>query len=245
MENQGRTTLQGKAILIGNSDGIGLATTKRLLASGWDVVGISRSASPIAARTYRHYVADVSVTEYPELLHELVLAGPPDLCVYFVGIGEALNPTDMRGESRVVDVNLTCMVKTAAEVIPCMVKNGHGHFIGISSLADDLPSAEAPSYSASKAGFSSYLYGLARALRPSGIHVTNIRFGFVDTKMAKAKCRPFMMSVEKAVDHLERCIDRKPISYTAPLIAIPMITLIKLITRLQGAVEQTRKIPHG
>jgi hypothetical protein len=27
--------------------------------------------------------------------------------------------------------------------------------------------------------------------------------GFVDTKMAKGDVKPFMMSVEKAVDHLE------------------------------------------
>ena len=44
----------------------------------------------------------------------------------------------------------------------------------------------APSYSASKAGLSSWLGGLALALRPRGVHVTNVRLGFVDTKMAKA-----------------------------------------------------------
>ena len=200
------------------------------------MAGISRSESPIAACAYRHHIADVSAIEYPQLLHELVLKGTPDLCVYFVGIGEVLNLTDMKDEPRVIDVNLTCMVKTAAAVIPCMVKNGHGHFIGISSMADSLPTAKAPSYSASKAGFSSYLQGLAQALKPSGVYVTNVRFGFVDTKMAKANYRPFMMSVEKAVDHIERCISRKPVSYTAPRIAIPMITIMKLITRLQGAV---------
>ncbi len=31
-----------KAIAVGNSDGIGLATTKRLLTAGWDITGISR-----------------------------------------------------------------------------------------------------------------------------------------------------------------------------------------------------------
>lgn len=182
--------MQSNAILIGNSDGIGLAATRRLLASGWEVVGISRSESPIAARTYRHYVADVSATEYPRLLHDRILENPPDLCVYFVGIGERLNLADMKDEPRIIDVNFTSMVKTAAAVVPCMAKNGHGHFIGISSLADSLPTAESPSYSASKAGFSSYLQGLARALKPKSVYVTNVRFGFVDTKMAKASFKP-------------------------------------------------------
>jgi NAD(P)-dependent dehydrogenase (short-subunit alcohol dehydrogenase family) len=35
------------ALLVGNSDGIGLATTRALLAKGWSVAGISRSESPL------------------------------------------------------------------------------------------------------------------------------------------------------------------------------------------------------
>lgn len=227
------TKTNQRAILIGNSDGIGLAATKRLLASGWEVVGISRSKSPITAHAYRHYVADVSAREYPQLLRDQILEQPPDLCVYFVGIGEWLNLADMQEEPRIIDVNFTCMVKTVAAVIPSMVKNGQGHFIGLSSLADSLPTAESPSYSASKAGFTSYLQGLARALKPKGVYVTNIRYGFVDTKMAKANFRPFMMSVEEAVDHLEHCIITKPACYAAPRIAALLTPLMKVLTHLK------------
>jgi short-subunit dehydrogenase len=121
------------ALLIGNSDGIGLATTKRLLASGWDITGISRSRSTLSDKAYRHHVIDVSDGRYPEILKEVVSAGPIDLCIYFVGIGELLDPTNMSMEAKIIEVNLICMVKTAAAVIPGMVKNGNGHFIGISS----------------------------------------------------------------------------------------------------------------
>jgi len=221
-------------MLVGNSDGIGLATTRRLLAAGWDIIGVSRSESPITSTTYHHRVADVSDNKYLELIDELVLKGSLDLCIYFVGIGELLDPLDMSGEARIIDVNLTGMVRTAAAVIPQMVKRGQGHFIGVSSLADDLLSAEAPSYHASKAGFSNYLGGLALALKPKGVYVTNVRFGFVDTKMAKGDVKPFMMSVEKAVDHLESCISKKPVCYTASKIAIPLIKFRKIMMRLGG-----------
>jgi short-subunit dehydrogenase len=223
-----------KAILVGNSDGIGLATTRRLLAAGWDIIGVSRSESPITSTTYDHRVADVSDNKYSELIDELVLEGSLDLCIYFVGVGELLDPLNMSGEARIIDVNLTGMVRTAAAVIPEMVKRGQGHFIGVSSLADELLSADAPSYHASKAGFSNYLGGLALALRPKGVYVTNVRFGFVDTKMAKGDVKPFMMSVEKAVNHLESCISNKPVCYTAPRIAVPLIKLRKLMMRLGG-----------
>ena len=226
--------MQLQALMVGNSDGIGLATTRRLLAAGWNIIGISTSKSPITSTNYHHRVADVSDIKYSELLDELLFRYSSDLCIYFVGIGELIDFSDMTKEPKVIDVNFTGMVRTAAGVIPQMVKRGQGHFIGVSSLADELLSAEAPSYHASKAGFSNYLGGLALALKPKGVHVTNVRFGFVDTKMAKGDIKPFMMSVEKAVDHLESCMSKKPVCYTAPRIAIPLIKFRKLMMRLGG-----------
>jgi short-subunit dehydrogenase len=219
-------------LLVGNSDGMGLETTRRLLAGGWDVVGVSRSKSPLDNAAYRHRVLDVGDSRYPELLGELVRDVPLDLCIYFAGIGTFIDLTDMSGEARVFDVNLTGMVRTAATVIPSMVRRGQGHFIGVSIMADELLSAEAPSYYASKAGFSNYLGGLALTLKPKGVHVTNVRFGFVDTKMAKGDAKSFMMSVEKAVDHMETCIRKKPARYTAPLVAIPMVKILRFLTKL-------------
>ena len=53
--------------------------------------------------------------------------------------------------------------------------------------------------------------------------MTNVRFGFVDTKMAKGDVKPFMMSVERAVDHILKCMEKKPARYTAPKIVIPLV----------------------
>ncbi len=223
-----------KALLVGNSDGIGLAATRKLLKEGWQICGISRSESPIANGSYYHYKEDVSAGTYPDLIDKRVREGSLDLCIYFAGIGELLNLKDMRGEPHIFDVNLTGMVRTAAGVIPSMVERGRGHFIGISSLGDELLSAEAPSYHASKTGFSNYLRSLALALKPEGVHITTLRFGFVDTKMAKGDVKPFMMSVERAVDHLEVCIRKKPVCYTAPKIMVPLIKFRKLMMRLGG-----------
>lgn len=224
-----------QALMIGNSDGIGHAATKRLLAEEWHITGISRSESAVENPRYQHHIADVGDTKYMDLLDELLLGHSFDLCIYFAGIGDLLNLQNMRDEPKIIDVNLTGMVRTAAAVIPKMVDAGKGHFVGISSVADDLLSAEAPSYHASKAGFTNYLGGLALALKPRGIFVTNVRFGFVDTKMAKGDVRPFMMSVEKAVDHLQVCIEKKPTRYTAPRIVTPLVKFRKFMMKLSGA----------
>jgi short-subunit dehydrogenase len=224
---------RSKAIIIGNSDGIGLETTKRLLGADWNVVGISRSKSPIDHVAYSHFVCDVAHDDFSNLLDEQVRVGVPGLFIYAVGIGELLDLESMGLEAKIFDVNLLAMIRAASIVIPAMLECGEGHFIGISSLADDMISAEAPSYHASKAGFSNYLEGLALALKPyENIHVTNVRFGFVDTKMAKGDVKPFMMSVGKAADHMERCIARKPPVYTAPKIAVPLVKFRKMMLKL-------------
>jgi short-subunit dehydrogenase len=225
--------VKGKALVIGNSDGIGLATTRELLKQGWKVVGISRSDSPIQDPLYQHIVAEVQDAEYfGKLKSVLEKDAPLDLCIFCAGIGEMLDLSNMEDEVKILEVNLLGMLKTASCVIPLMVKRGKGHFIGISSVADELLSAEAPSYHASKAGFSNYLEGLALALKPKGVYVSNVRFGFVDTKMAKGDVKPFMMGVERAAQHLLKCIERKPIRYTAPWFVTPLVKFRSLMLRL-------------
>ena len=177
---------KGKVLLIGNSDGIGLATTKELLKQEWEVIGISRSESPIKDSLYQHFIAKVQDDEFLTILKSIIQENKSiNLCIYCAGIGELLDPSNMKSEVEIIEVNLLGMVKTASQVIPLMVRQGNGHFIGISSVADELLSSEAPSYHASKAGFSNYLESLALALKPTGVHVTNLRLGFVQTKMAK------------------------------------------------------------
>ena len=204
------------ALLIGNSDGIGLALTERLLAAGWDVVGVSRSPSPLQAARYTHHVLDVRDTSYPAVLAGLVTEREVAVCVYCAGIGEFLDVSSLALERSVFEVNLLGAVSAAQVVIPKMVSRGAGHFIGLSSQADEIVDAAAPSYAASKAGLSSYIEGLGLACRPRGVYVTNVRFGFVDTKMAKASARPFMISVQQAAGRVLYCMAKRPLRDTFP-----------------------------
>jgi NAD(P)-dependent dehydrogenase (short-subunit alcohol dehydrogenase family) len=212
-----------------------LATTGELLRRGWNVVGISRSASPIEDDSYHHFTVSVADDRYPDTLRrardELAEL---DLCIYFAGIGELLDPTSMKHEVEVFAVNLLGMVMTATYVVPSMVARHQGHFMGLSSVADGMLSGEAPSYHASKAGFTNYMEGLALALKPTGVKVTNIRFGFVDTKMAKGSVKPFMMPVERAVNHVMKCIAKKPVRHTAPRMVTPLVKFRAAMLRLKA-----------
>jgi len=220
------------ALIIGNSDGIGLGITEALLERGWTIAGISKSPCQLKSKDYKHYIKDVTQSSFQNTLQMILNDHCPYLCIYCAGIGEPLDLENMKKEIDIIQINLMGLVRTVTHVIPAMVKRGKGHFIGLSSVADVLLSSEAPSYHASKAGFSNYLEGLGLALKQKGVYVTNIRFGFVDTKMAKGEIKPFMISVKKATSHILKCLHKRPIRYTAPGIIVPMVNFRRFMMGL-------------
>lgn len=223
-----------RAILVGASDGIGLAVARKLLQADWEVLSISRRASPIVHDHHRSAVLDVRDPGYRRQLTTLVDAhGPFDVCIYCAGIGDMLDPATMQPEHDVFAVNLLGAAATGEVVLPRMVAAKRGHFIALSSLADVLVSDEAPSYSASKAGLSAWLSGLGLAMKPHGVAVTNVRFGFVDTKMAKAKSKPFMISADRAADHILHTIETRPLRLSRPLSMALVVALLARLMRIR------------
>lgn len=250
----------GSVLVIGSSDGIGLALVRKLLGLGHRVTGVSRSplaperlaAGPEASSAvasdiapdiasgavsgYRHVVADVRDPAYRDRLSEACAElGAIDVCVYCAGIGVLLDldrPDELE-ESDVFEVNLLGLVRTVEVVLPRMLAARSGHVIGLSSLADGFLDPRAPSYGASKAGMSSYLHGLGLAVRARGVFVTNVRFGFVDTKMAKSDVRPFMITAEAAAEHVLRCMERRPRRYSYPWAMDALLWLLSWPTRLR------------
>lgn len=207
-------------LIIGNSDGIGAAVTRTLVAQRERVVGISRSASPLGPDGPKHVVQDVSALEYPDRLRHIIAEeGPFAACIFCAAIGSELKLPDLSNEAHVIEVNLTAMVRTLAILLPGWLKEGHGHFIGLSSLADDFYNTDAPSYTASKAGFSNYLVSMALKLKSQNVQITNIRFGFVDTKLPKASWKPLMMTPDHAATHVIRCLKTKPMQLSVPKFA--------------------------
>src|SRR5687767_10493028 len=100
-----------RMLVIGNSDGIGLATTRRLL--GMDVVvdGLSKRQSPVEHRNYRHRVCDVRAAEYEAVLKELHGERAYDAVIYCAGIGRDFDPLDLGGERATFEVNLLGLVR--------------------------------------------------------------------------------------------------------------------------------------
>ncbi len=205
------------ALVIGNSDGIGLATTRALLARGAMVTGISRRPAPIDHPQYEHIVQDVAEPAFRDILAGHLRHQPDiDLCVYSAGIGTDLDLENLASETRTFAVNVMGAVTATEIVLGHMIARDHGHFIGLSSTADVLWSAQVPAYTGSKAGISRYWEGLGLALRGRKVKITNVRFGFVDTKMAQAPFRPFLIDTDEAARFILAQVGKNRIRATKP-----------------------------
>lgn len=217
-------------LIVGNTDGIGEQITKDLLASGNRVIGISRRDSSINHKNYSHSICDVTSAEYKLCLKRIITSiDALDVCIFCAGMGNFLNFDNLAAQTQTFEVNTMAAVVTTEIIVGHMVSKKHGHFIGLSSIADKLISQASPSYSASKAAISKYWEGLGFALLDHQVKITNVRFGFVDTKMAKSKFKPFLMTREKASRYLKNVIERPRIRMTKPFM---MGILASIIGRL-------------
>lgn len=227
------------ALILGNSDGIGLELTKDLLSKGHYVVGISKSALNVKNAEHKNlsqHFLDVRSTDFKEsLVHILCSIENLDLCVFCVGIGEELNFSQLHGETTVFQVNLMSAVVVTEVVLHKMLKDKRGHFVGLSSLADAFPDAGAPSYNASKAGVSYYWEGLGLALmaQKSQVKISNVRFGFVDTKMAKSPIKPFMISPAAASKYILEIVSKPKLRASKPLIMACAVKIVSFFVNLK------------
>ena len=206
-----------QTLIIGNGDGIGLALTRKLLAQGVEVIGVSRRPLDPLGDRHRQHTLDVLHPRFPELIGKIATdAGAIDTLVYCAGIGE---PFDIAGadlDGDTIRVNFAALADAVRAVLPGMREKSGGRIVGISSIGD-RPTAMAPAYGGSKAGMTAYLLGLRKALRKWGIRVSAVRLGFVDTKMAKSPVRPMMISADRAADIVVDVIERGPATKTYPI----------------------------
>lgn len=155
--------------------------------------------APAPPADHHHIIIDVTSDAFRPTLATLLDQEPGiRTVIHCAGVGSGFDPDDFSGELRCFRTNLHSVVELCAEVMPRWRSAGGGHLVVLSSLADGFVAPGSPSYVASKIALSRYLRGLGLRLRRDGISVTNVRFGFVDTKMAKARWKPLQWTTERA-----------------------------------------------
>jgi short-subunit dehydrogenase len=120
--------------------------------------------------------------------------------------------------SHVMDVNLRGAIATVMAAIPIFVAQERGHIVGVTSLAGFFGLPKHAAYSASKSAFSTFLNSIRIDLAPTGIRVTDVQPGFVDTPMARSipSPMPFMWTAEKAATVVARRLEKAPRTIAFP-----------------------------
>jgi short-subunit dehydrogenase len=212
-------TSSPKAIVIGATSGIGKALAQVLAEQGYRV-GITgrrtEQLETLRAEKPQTYIAEFMDISKPQeardIFNRLVgTLGGIDLVVVNSGTGKRNEELDWAIDKQIIDVNVSGCVAIANAAMHIFFKQGHGHLVGISSIAALRGSRFVPTYPASKAFLSTYLHGLRYKVghKKLPITITDIQPGFVDTAMAQGDHVFWRAPVRKAAEQIYKAIVKK------------------------------------
>lgn len=195
------------ALVTGASSGIGAAVARRLGAQGWRLVLSGRDAERLGRVAERApasvFPADLTRPGAERRLTRFALerAGRVDLLVAGAGIGWAGEFTAMPPSAldEVVEVDLLATLRLVRQVVPHMVEAGSGRVVLVGSLAGTVAVRGEAVYSAAKAGLGAFADALRYELRGSGVAVSLVVPGVVDTPFFDRRGAPYRRSWPRPV----------------------------------------------
>jgi short-subunit dehydrogenase len=187
------------ALVTGASSGIGEATALALKAAGALLLITGRDEErlrAVAARTGAIPLpADLARPGAAEELtgSALRVHGRIDLLVCNAGAGWAGPISEMPADTAVglAAVNLLAPVHLARLLVPGMIARGAGHLVFVSSIAGTTGVRNEAVYAATKAGLNSLAESLRYELAGTGVGVSVILPGAVDTPFFSRRGRPY------------------------------------------------------
>jgi short-subunit dehydrogenase len=206
-------------IIIGASSGIGRELSEQYLRKGYRLGILARRTdllNEIALQAPDRVVVgtvdvsqtDKAISEYENFLSKF---DKIDLIINSAGIGFVNHDLDLDLELKTNRVNVDGFVAVTVASIKHLIKQGYGHYAGITSVGALTGRADCPAYNASKAYQANYLEAMRQVVyrKKLPIVVTDIKPGFVDTGMAKGDKLIWMASTTKAARQIIRALENK------------------------------------
>lgn len=195
-----RPTLDGSVALVtGASGGIGQATALALSRAGATVVGTGRNVVALeevaGATGGTAVVCDLAgAGEAASLVAAVVEQhGRLDVLVNNAGLGAAgpLGDLSAAEVTRLVAVNLTAPLLLVAAALPAMQRRGRGHIVNVASILGFTGNRQETAYSTTKAGLVGFTRSLRQEVAGSGIAVSLVVPGVIDTPFFATRGRPY------------------------------------------------------
>jgi len=214
-----------KAIIVGASSGIGKELTKILINENFKV-GIAGKEEDLLQDLQNSKPTNVKIASLDctidnnaKVIGELVnTLGGLDLLIFCAGIGNLDKNLGYSVENQANKLNVLAFTEIADWTYRFFEKQGRGHFVAISSIAGLRGYYKAPAYHAAKAYQMNYMEGLRHKAHKNKtpIYISDIRPGFVDTKMTQDKPKFWSLSKEDAAQRIYQLIvSHKDIGYLA------------------------------
>lgn len=186
------------AIVTGASSGIGASIAETLSQHGVKVVLTRRNETRLSdvAKQLREnsqseidtYIVDVTQKdEVAKLVKETENKfGRVDILVNSAGLmlSSAITDGDVEAWENMIDVNVKGTLYGINAVLPIFLNQSTGHIINIASISGFEVTKQSTLYSASKAAVHTITQGLEKELAKTGVRVTSISPGMVDTPLS-------------------------------------------------------------
>jgi NADP-dependent 3-hydroxy acid dehydrogenase YdfG len=187
-------------LVTGATSGIGRAVAVRLRREGVRVLATGRDQAKLASLAAESGAEPFAIDMRDAAAFERVFAeNAIDAVVNNAGIlatrarFQEIDPADIDG---MIDVNLKAPLHVARMALPPMIKRGRGHLVFVGSSAGRWPHPNSSVYGASKAGISLFCDALRSDLLGTGVRVTEIAPGRVETMLYREAIGPVAAHAE-------------------------------------------------
>lgn len=185
------------AVVTGAGSGIGEAIATLLHEEGAKVVLAGRNkdklqnvANQLAQDSVKVVPTDVTKKEEVDELIKIAQQTFGGLDIVINSAGQMLSSkiTDYQVDEwdSMIDVNIKSTLYTAQAALPTMLEQSSGHLINIASISGFEVTKSSTIYSATKAAVHTITQGLEKELAKTGVKVTSISPGMVDTAITAA-----------------------------------------------------------
>jgi len=229
------------AFVTGATAGIGEATVRTLVASGWRCVATGRRKERLDALVDelgadKVHAAVFDVRDAAAM--DAAIEGLPaefagiDLLVNNAGLAQGLAPAQeasLDDWHTMIDTNVTAMVVLTRKLLPTLIQR-KGAIIAIGSVAGNYVYPGGNVYAGSKAFVNHFTLALRADLHGTGVRVTSIEPGMVETEFTKVRT-----GSQEASDDLYRGVD--------PMTGEDIAEMIKWVAELPPHLNINRLEP--